>query len=42
MHQDLIDLMIYYVYYKFLDDRNIYVEGLTGNMRDKNPTRTNA
>jgi len=42
MHQDLIDLLRYYVYFRFFDDRNIVVVGVNANDRDGTPHRTNS
>ena len=42
MHQDLIDLLRYYVYFRFFDDRNIVVVGVNANDKDGTPHRTNS
>ncbi len=42
MHQDLIDLLRYYVYFRFFDDRNITVFGVNATGDAKSPHRTNS
>ena len=42
MHQDLIDLLRYYVYYRFFDDKNIIVVGINASGDTKSPHRSNA